>query len=113
MSDAPDLIAAIEQALRQQLVKQGVEATCAEIAAKIATEHVRAEWGGERHYIKSDARASRKARNARIIADWKAGKDRAEIAKREGVDRSTVTRVINNHLAAITPQGFGSGEWNL
>lgn len=96
------VITSIRQEVIRTARRQGVDR---EVAARIADEvctAIRGRHGGDREYIPApDVRA----RNRRIVDGKKSGLSHAEIARREGVNPKTVSRVVAH--------GFGSEEWVL
>ena len=71
--------------------------------------------GGDRLLV---PKVDRSKRNAEILADWKRGDSIEVIAKRHGVDRTTVYRIIERRRVprgqtGTDGGGFGSEDWNL
>ena len=56
---------------------------------------VRADWGGERHYVAQDAESRRIARNDKIIADWENGtRDVQRLAQRYGLTPRQIRNIV-------------------
>lgn len=78
-------------------------------------ERLQHKCGGDRLLV---PKVDRSKRNAEILADWKKGDTVDQIAKRHGVDRTTVYRIIERRHAPRRPTGtdgggFGNPDWNL
>lgn len=69
------------------------------------------EFGGDRVYVPS--LNNKTERDRAIVAAWRKGKKRLDIAKEHGVSRKTVDLVISTALRRRQPSGFGSDEWAL
>lgn len=61
----------------------------AQEAARIASDVLRANYGGERHYI-----AARAHDDKRIRSEYN-GKNIAELARRHGISAATVRRIVS------------------
>jgi Mor family transcriptional regulator len=89
----------------------GIDQSLAKTIAEQVEGEIRMHFGGERHYVKAP---SKRDRNRMILRDWRAGVDRNAIAEKLGVHRSTIDRVISDHLLRQhVCSDFGSPEWNL
>jgi Mor family transcriptional regulator len=77
------------------MTSAGIGLSLAQTIAMRVDEDIRSNLGGERLYVKAP---SRKSRNRSIISEWKKGVSRNEIAKKLGLHRSTVDKIICRNL---------------
>lgn len=106
MDREPGFIDAYRTALLAELVAAGVTAETARAAVQAAEAAVRAEWGGESHYIPVPAKGDR---DRQILQALEQGEDQRQVAKRHGVHPATVRRVVKRRQGT----GFGSDDWVL
>lgn len=99
MSDT-GVCSTIRQTLQRELRLAGVDDQQARKIIHSVERSLLVEHGGDRAYLPAESAMSKKERNDSIVADWKNGeRDRSKLARKYKVNKSTVTRIINQHLA--------------
>jgi len=80
----------------EQCLALGISEETAQLVGSAVPRQIGRDYNGERPYIGKGAEASRdmSARNRAIIRDWKAGERVALLARRYGISRQHVWRVI-------------------
>lgn len=112
MSDT-GVCSTIRQTLQRELRLAGVDDNQASIIIQNVEKSIRTEHGGIQTYVPSDSSLEKKERNTAIIKDWKNGeRNRIKLSRRYGVNKSTVTRIINQYLSEQSRNSTRS-DWNL
>lgn len=106
MEREPGFIDAYRAALLAELVAAGVAAETARAAVQAAEAVIRAEWGGESHYIPTPDKS---VRDRAILQALEQGEDPRQVARKHDVHPSTVRRVRQRRQGS----GFGSDDWVL
>jgi len=118
MSDDAGVCDYIREFPASALPEVGVDPAMANRLISELEHGLRDKHGGGDAYIPAVSGMTKRKRNRSIIEYWKHNKDRDRNASHHGVHRSTIDRVIKNHLEQQTRNahrnaGFGSSEWNL
>lgn len=102
----------IRQTLQRELRDAGIDDLQAKKIIHNVERSLLRSHGGDRAYLPSESAMTKKQRNESIIGEWKNGeRNRLRLAKKYYLDKSTVTRIINQHLARQQKKSLDN--WSL
>lgn len=113
MTAGAGIIASLEYEIHAAMDDHGIDAEIIRSVTVTVVGHLLSQYGGHRHYI---AAADTTERDTKILKAWRHGESRSNIAKNQGVSKSTVCRVIAKQSPRRNKSrstGFGSDDWVL
>jgi Mor family transcriptional regulator len=90
----PDILLDLLDRLPKRLTNAGIDRAVAEVAADVACEFIRSEWGGQKLYVPMGTPYTIKRRNRHIRANWN-GRNTRELCHLYRISEARLRQIIN------------------